>query len=296
MWWGKPLLLLTVGVYAYWLLGLASFVLVNRHLLLQDTPPLTGLVLAAAGVLTIAQAAPAIVRRLSIRTVPAGLPALGLCLLVIWTAVTAWQAWMPGGPASPTGLYQPPVNSQRNDTTAAFTTALPGGSYPHATPASIRNPWFPTDPIQKDVASVLGASAAPVTLSASEQPFAYVNWPGYIGVTWGAAGIDTDWPARYAALREAFPRHRPGRVRRRLRAHRVRAHRRVHSPAHRPGPLDLAARWLPGPRDHFHARPVQPGRLHRLHRPAGQLRAGRPAATAKRIATATGAGNQVLFA
>ena len=93
-----------------------------------------------------------------------------------------------------------PVNSQRNDTTAAFTTALPGGSYPHATPASIRNPWFPTDPIQKDVASVLGASAAPVTLSASEQPFAYVNWPGYIGVTWGAAGIDTDWPARYAAL------------------------------------------------------------------------------------------------
>src|SRR6185312_4006462 len=180
VWWGKPLLLLTAGIYAYWLLGLASFVLVNRHLLLQDTPPLTGLVLAAAGVLTIAHTAPGVVRRLSIRTVPAGLPALGLCLLVIWTAVTAWQAWMPGGPASPTGLYQPAVSDQRNDTTAAFTTA----------------------PIQKDVASVLGASAAPVTLSVSEQPFAYVNWPGYIGVTWGAAGIDTNWPARYAALEQ----------------------------------------------------------------------------------------------
>jgi hypothetical protein len=202
VWWGRPLLLLTAGIYAYWLLGLASFVLANRHLLLQDTPPLTGLVLAAAGVLTIAQAAPGVVRRLSIRTVPAGLPALGLCLLVIWSAVTAWQAWMPGGPASPTGLYQPAVNPERNDTTAGFTTALPGGSYPHATPASIRNPWFPTDPIQKDVASVLGASAAPVTLSASEQLFAYVNWPGYIGVTWGAAGIDTNWSARYAALEQ----------------------------------------------------------------------------------------------
>jgi hypothetical protein len=94
------------------------------------------------------------------------------------------------------------VNPERNDTTAAFTTALPGGSYPPAAPASIRNPWFPTDPIKKDVASVLGARAAPVTLSASEQPFAYVNWPGYIGVTWGAAGIDTNWPGRYAALRE----------------------------------------------------------------------------------------------
>src|SRR6201996_8050647 len=196
VWWGTPLLLLTAGIYAYWLLGLASFVLANHHLLLQDTPRLTSLVLAAAGVLTIAQAAPAIVRKISIRTVPAGLPALGLCLLVIWTAFTAWQAWMPGGPPSATGLYQPAVSPQRNDTTAAFTIPLPDGSYPRAGPASIRNPWFPTDPIQKDVASVLGASAAPLTLSASEQLFAYVNWPGYIGVTWGAAGIDTNWPAR----------------------------------------------------------------------------------------------------
>src|SRR5690348_14000489 len=128
VWWGRPLLLLTAGTYAYWLLGLASFVLANRHLLLQDTPPLTGLVLAAAGVLTIAQAAPAIVRKISIRTVPAGLPALGLCLLVIWTAFTAWQAWMPGGPPSATGLYQPAVTSQPNDTTAAFTIPLPDGS------------------------------------------------------------------------------------------------------------------------------------------------------------------------
>jgi len=202
VWWGRPLLLLAGSAYAYWLLGLASFSLSGHTLLLQDTPRLIGPLLAAAGVLTIAHTAPGVVRRLSIRTVPAGLPALGLCLLVIWTAVTAWQAWMPGGPASPTGLYQPAVSDQRNDTTAAFTTALPGGSYSHATPASIRNPWFPTDPIQKDVASVLGASAAPVTLSVSEQPFAYVNWPGYIGVTWGAAGIDTNWPARYAALEQ----------------------------------------------------------------------------------------------
>ncbi len=202
VWWGKPLLLLTAGIYAYWLLGLASFVLANHHLLLQDTSRLTSLVLASAGVLTIAQAGPAIVRKISIRTVPAGLPALALCLLVIWTAFTAWQAWMPGGPPSATGLYQPAVTSQPNDTTAAFTTQLPGGSYPPAAPASIRRAGFPTDLIEKDVASVLGTSAKPVTLSASEQLFAYVNWPGYIGVTWGAAGIDTDWPARYAALRK----------------------------------------------------------------------------------------------
>ena len=202
VWWGKPLLLLTAGIYAYWLLGLAAFVLAGRHLLLQDTPRLISLVLAAAGVLTIAQAAPAIVRKVSIRTVPAGLPALGLCLLIIWTAVTAWQAWMPGGPPSVTGLYQPAVSPQPNDTTFAFTTPLPDGKYSPAAPASIRRPWFPTDLIRKDVASVLGASAAPVTLSDSEHLFAFVNWPGYIGVTRSAAGIDTDWPARYAALRK----------------------------------------------------------------------------------------------
>jgi Arabinofuranosyltransferase N terminal len=202
VWWGIPLLLLTAGTYAYWLLGLAAFVLANHHLLLQDTPRLIGPLLAAAGVLTIAQAAPGVVRRLSVRTVPAGLPALALCLLITWTAVTSWQAWMPGGPASQNGLYQPAVSTTPNDATAAFTVPLPDGRYSPAAPASLRQPWFPTDPIRKDVASVLGAGAAPVTLSASEQLFAYVNWPGYIAVNRGAAGIDTDWPARYAALRK----------------------------------------------------------------------------------------------
>jgi hypothetical protein len=202
VWWGKPLLLLTAGTYAYWLLGLAAFVLANHHLLLQDTPRLIGPLLAAAGVLTIVQAAPGVVRRLSVRTVPAGLPALALCLLITWTAVTSWQAWMPGAPAAQNGLYQPAVSTTPNDATAAFTVPLPDGRYPPAAPASLRQPWFPTDPIRKDVASVLGPGAAPITLSASEQLFAYVNWPGYIAVNRPAAGIDTNWPARYAALRE----------------------------------------------------------------------------------------------
>jgi hypothetical protein len=197
-WWGKPLLLLTAGIYAYWLLGLAAFVLIGRHLLLQDTPRLTSLVLASAGVLTIAHTAPRLVRLISIRAVPAGLPTLALCLLVIWTAVTAWQAWMPGGPTPVGGLYQPAVSTAPNDTTLAFTTALPDGRYSPAAPS--RQPWFPADPIEKDVASVLGKSAEPVTLSASEELFAYVNWPGYIGVNSQAAGIDTNWAARYSAL------------------------------------------------------------------------------------------------
>ena len=109
---------------------------------------------------------------------------------------------MPGGPTPVGGLYQPAVSTAKNDATLAFTNPLPDGRYPAAAPAGIRQPWFPTDPIKKDVASVLGASAAPVTLSASEQLSAFVNWPGYIGVYVTAAGIDTDWSARYAALRK----------------------------------------------------------------------------------------------
>ena len=42
VWWGKPLLLLTAGIYAYWLLGLASFSLSGHTLLLQDTPRMIG--------------------------------------------------------------------------------------------------------------------------------------------------------------------------------------------------------------------------------------------------------------
>jgi hypothetical protein len=201
VWWGKPMLVLTAGIYAYWLLGLAAFVLVGRHLLLQDTPRLTSLVLASAGILTIAHTAPRLVRRISIRAVPAGLPTLSLCLLMVWIAITAWQAWMPGGPASVTGLYQPAVSVTPNDATAAFTTPLPDGRYPAATPASLRHGgWFPTKPIKKDVDSVLGKGAKPVALSSSEHLFAFVKWPGYIAVTRSAAGIDTNWPARYAAL------------------------------------------------------------------------------------------------
>jgi hypothetical protein len=201
--WGMPLLLLTASAYAYWLLGLASFSLTGHTLLLQDTSRLIGPILAAAGVLTIVHTAPLIARRFSVRSVPSGLPALALCLLVVWTAITAWQGWMPGGPTPVGGLYQPAVSTAWNETTAAFATPLPDGSYvPAARGRSIHDAWFPIDPIKNDVTSVLGASATPVTLSVSEWLFAFVNWPGYIAVSMGAAGTNTNWPARYAALQK----------------------------------------------------------------------------------------------
>lgn len=201
VWWGKPLLLLVGSAYAYWLIWLALFAVSGHTGLLQDTPRMTEALLASAGVLTIVEASPGVVRRLAVTTVPAGVAALALCVLAIWTAVSSWQAWMPGGPPVAVGLYQPAVTGSPNETTAAFTTALPDGGYPRYGPARLRQPWFPVDPVKADVGSVLGPDAAPVVLSASEELFAYVNWPGYIPVSMGAAGTNTNWPARYAALR-----------------------------------------------------------------------------------------------
>jgi len=203
VWWGKPLMLLAGSAYAYWLIWLAIFTVSGHTGLIQDTPRMIEPLLATAGVLTIVQASPAIMPKLTVSiSQTALLPTVAVCLLAIWTAVTSWQAWMPGSPGEaggpPGGL--PAVSTSPNETSDAFSTPLPDGRYPRFGPGSLRWPWFPVDPIETDVKSVDGPGASPVTLSASESLFAFVNWPGYIAVNMGAAGTNTDWPARYAAL------------------------------------------------------------------------------------------------
>ena len=240
--WGMPLLLLTVSAYAYWLLGLASFSLTGHTLLLQDTSRLIGPMLAAAGVLTIVHTAPRIARRFSVRSVPAGLPALALCLLVVWTAITAWQGWMPGGPTPAGGLYQPAVSTAWNESTAAFATPLPDGSYvPVAAGARHTRCMVPHRSRQerRDIRTRGERHTGhPVdrrgTVRLRELARLYRRIHGRGRHQYRLA-------RQVRCLAEAFPHHRPGRVRRRLRPHRVRPGRRVHSPAEQPHTLDLAA-------------------------------------------------------
>lgn len=195
-WWATPLLLLTASTYAYWLLYLTVFVVRGHTGSLQDTPRLIEPLLATAGVLTAVQAWPGLIRRLAAaRVPPSGLPAFALCLLIAWTAVGLWQAWMPGGPpAANRAAVSPPY-----ETIGAFKYALPDGRYPRFGPR-VRFPWFPVGPIEADVNSVDGPDALPVTLSVSEQLFAYVRWPGYAAVSATSAGATTQWLSRYAAL------------------------------------------------------------------------------------------------
>ena len=205
VWWGKPLLLLTGSVYGYWLIWQAAFIVTGHTGLLQDTPRMAEPLLAMAGVLTIAAAGRDVARRLGDDGIGAGraaaLPAVALCVLALWAVFNSWPAWMPGGSDTAAGLYVS-LSASPNEATAAFTTPLPDGSYPRFGPRRWRQSWFPVDPIKADVESVAGPDASPVTLSDSENLFAFVNWPGYIAVNLGAAGTNTNWPARYAALRQ----------------------------------------------------------------------------------------------
>jgi hypothetical protein len=91
------------------------------------------------------------------------------------------------------------------------------------------------------VRSVDGLDATPVTLSSSEQLFAYVRWPGYIGVSDTAAGATTQWRSRYAALAQLSRVTSPATF----------ADRSAHTPF---GPIDVfilhrgRSRWTWSPR------------------------------------------------
>jgi hypothetical protein len=191
------MLLLTASAYAYRLLYLSYFILAGHTGSMQDTPRLIESLLAMAGVLTVVQAAPGLIRRLTAaQTPPSGLPALGLCLVIAWTAVTLWLSWMPGPLVAGDG----PQGSSSDGPLGAFKFPLPDGRYPRFDPPRTRIGWFPVDPIEADVSSVDGPAASPVTLSPSEVLFAYVRWPGYLAVGDTSAGATTQWLSRYAAL------------------------------------------------------------------------------------------------
>jgi hypothetical protein len=196
-WWAVPMLLLTASAYIYRLLYLTYFILTGHTGSMQDTPRLIEPLLAMAGVLTVVQAAPGLIRRLTAaKPVPSGLPTLGLCLVIAWTAVTLWQGWMPGRLFPGNG----PAAASSGAALGAFKVPLPDGRYPRFDPPGARTSWFPVDPIKADVSSVDGPAASPVTLSPSESLFAYVRWPGYLAVADTSAGATTQWFSRYAAL------------------------------------------------------------------------------------------------
>lgn len=200
-WWALPLIMLTLSAYVYRFGAQAVFVGTGNTLLFASTTVLATAALTTAGVLTLARAVPAVLKRMSAAE-PPGLRTFALVVVVVWAATSAWYEWIPGAPTVSSPVFNPALTSSYNEASAAFRQPLPDGSYSRYAPAGGRLRWFPVDPIVRDVHSVLRPGARPVTLSMSEQLFATEPWPGFIAVDPTAAAGTSRWSSRFAALRE----------------------------------------------------------------------------------------------
>jgi hypothetical protein len=208
-WWGLPLILLTLSAYVFRFGAQAIFVGTGNTLLFASTTVLATAALTTAGVLTLARAVPAVLKRISVAE-PSGLRTFALAVVAVWAATSAWYAWIPGAPTVSSPVFNPALTSSYNEASAAFRQPLPDGRYPRYAPATGRFQWFPVDPIVRDVHSVLGAAARPVTLSTSEQLFAIEPWPGFIAVDRAAAAGTSRWHSRLAALQKLSEVPGPG--------------------------------------------------------------------------------------
>jgi len=210
--WAQPLLLLLASCYAYRILFLLRTAYDNHTGYLQYTETLISMLLLTAGVLTTAEAAPALWRRLRQSTAsssPLGTPALAGRRAVVVTAVAAlvayagmqgWVDWTPG----PRGIRDS-VKAAGGVTrgTDAHAEPLPDGSYPqYAPPKEYLHSWVPVRPIEKAVEKELGKDARPIVLSYDQRLFAFLPWYGYTATDRVSANSLLRWDDRYAELQK----------------------------------------------------------------------------------------------
>ena len=190
-WWAWPLLYLVIGSYVFWLVMGIRFVLTQHTTLLHYVPTLTGTVLAAAGVLTLTAAGPALVRRLTV-TPPYRTGAAALAVAMLWVGFSYWQDWRPHPTLG--------VSAHNDYATMAHLEPRPDCSYPRYAPAQGRFGCVPADRIKAEVERVRGVGDRPYTLSSDERLFAFLPWRGYMGTDRTSASTLTRWDDRHAEL------------------------------------------------------------------------------------------------
>jgi Arabinofuranosyltransferase N terminal/Arabinofuranosyltransferase A C terminal len=168
-WWATPMLTLVVGAYIYRVLGMVLFVLTQHTLVAQYTVTFYSMVFAFAGVLTLVDAVPKLLRRLSIES-PRNAVLITMSIAFAWAGYSYAMAWMPNAG----GVYS-------GYTEQAYVEPLPDGTYP-VNPTNLKPvAWFPVTPIQREVEQVRGSDTSFVVLTADERLFSYLPWYGY---TW----------------------------------------------------------------------------------------------------------------
>lgn len=190
--WARPLLYLVLGGYVFWLVMGIRFVFSTHTTLFFYVPLLVGGVLVPAGVLTLATAGPALVRKFGY-TAPRGTGTAVVAVAMVWVMFTYWQDWKPN--------LDPGTSTTNTYSAIAHLEPWPDCRYPRFAPVEGRFPCFPADSIKAEVEKVRGVGALPHTLAWEERMFAYTSWPAYIGADRTASGTLTRWDDRQAELK-----------------------------------------------------------------------------------------------
>lgn len=197
-WWARPLLLLLGGAYAYVLIGLLRFAATGHTQLVHYVARLIGVVLVAAAVFTALELVPRVRERAgAVPARQAGVAALAI--LLAWTGLRAGAAWQP--PTVRSGKAPAQVaDASRAFANAAHVEPLPDGSLPRFATPDAAAPWFPIEPIRREVAARLGADARPLTLSVDDRLFSILPWYGYISADRTSSSTFGRFDDRHAEL------------------------------------------------------------------------------------------------
>jgi hypothetical protein len=194
--WAAPLLVMTLGTYAYRLIYAVYFVLSGHTGMIHHAAVMTQYLFLAAGLLTLGEAARWGLPKLQGVPLRQAGPVALVCLAA-WTGIACWMDWTP----NPRGnsLTSASTDGLSPTTVLAFTEPDPNGHRARNLPV-LRTRWFPITPIRKFVEARLGAGVQPRTLSYDERLFSYLPWRGYTSVERTAALSTVRWDDRFAEL------------------------------------------------------------------------------------------------
>ena len=212
-WWARPMGLLAAGVMVVKAVMLLRFVDGGHSFMLLYVPYLMRFMAAAAGVLTLWEAArllgPVLRTRLATPPRLVGVAAVAALVGVIGASAYA-GSWlvMPAGYLDANGAKASGATSL---STAAHAEYRPDGTrprYPYGTMA----PLFPAAQVYRDIDDELGKHADPVVLSADQRVFSFRDLRNYLPPARESSNALTLWDTRERGLREIAAIDDPARL------------------------------------------------------------------------------------
>lgn len=212
-WWARPMGLLAAGVLAVKAVMLLRFVDGGHSFMLLYVPYLMRFMAAAAGVLTLWEAArllgPVLLTRLATPPRLVGVAAVAALVGVIGASAYA-GSWlvMPAGYLDANGAKASGVTSL---STAAHAEYRPDGTKPRY-PFGKMAPLFPAAQVYRDIDEELGKGAVPVVLSADQRVFSFRDLRNYLPPARESSNALTLWDTRERGLREIAAIDDPARL------------------------------------------------------------------------------------